>query len=322
MATALASFNQLKRDMGEAYPGGLLVIDEMDAGLHPHAIERLAKALKTYAKQLELQIIATTHSPRLIAAVHPDGDGNANAPDKVIYLLDTKFPRLPTDQSLGAILTDMAMTPDEKKPTRRMKPTLAVYFEDDEAVQFFSGLIPAAKKSALSKRNGVRFKWIALGISGSHLVKLPDKDPLFLDRVLIVDADTAVTQDALARGNTVKLPKVPGTTGVARSLENTIKQFLRDISNTSNGPLRNALLALNTKNPTSDKVHVSFFQDGDGDSTERTRTKAWWKKHWTKLKSWGVLTQWAVVYKTEVDKFEAALEAAVARTSSRLRDKG
>ena len=84
MATALASFNQLKRDMGDAYPGGLLLIDEMDAGFHPHAIGRLAKSLKTYANRLNLQIIATTHSPRLIGAVHPDGDGNANAPDKVI----------------------------------------------------------------------------------------------------------------------------------------------------------------------------------------------------------------------------------------------
>jgi predicted ATPase len=321
MATALASFNQLKRDMGVAYPGGLLVIDEMDVGLHPHAIERLAKSLKTYAKQLELQIVATTHSPRLIEAVHPDGDGNANAPDKIVYLLDTKFPTLPIDQSLRAILNDMAMTPEGKKPTRKVKPTLAIYFEDDEAAQFFSGLIPAAKMSALSKKNGVRFKRIALGISGSHLVKLPEKDPLFLNRVLIVDADTPVPQDASARGNTVKLPKVPGTTGVARSLENTIKQFLRDISNTPNGPLRKALLALNTQNPTSDKVHVNFFQDGDGNSTERTRTKAWWKRHWTKLRNWGVIEQWSVVYKAEVDRFEAAFEAAVVSTVIRLKNK-
>lgn len=73
-------------------------------------------------------------------------------------------------------------------------------------------------------------------------VKLPEKDPLFLDRLLIVDADTTVPQDAAARGNIVKLPNVPGTTGVARSLENTVKQFLRDISNTPEGPLHNALL--------------------------------------------------------------------------------
>jgi predicted ATPase len=321
MATALASFNQLKRDMGDAYPGGLLVIDEMDVGFHPHAIERLAKSLKSYANQLNLQIIATTHSPRLIEAVHPDGDGNSNAPDKVIYLLDTKYPRLAIDQSLRAMLSDMAMTPDDEKPTMRAKPTLAVYFEDDEAAQFCAILIPTTKKAVLSKKYGVRINWIPLGIGGSHLVKLPEKDPLFLDRVLIVDADTTVPQDAAARGNTVKLPNVPGTTGVARSLENTTKQFLRDISNTPDGPLRKALLDLNTPNPTSDKVHVNFFQDGDGESTKREKTKIWWKKHWTKLRNWGVIAQWAVVYKTEVDKFEAAFEAAVARTASRLKDK-
>lgn len=321
MATALASFNQLKRDMGDAYPGGLLVIDEMDVGFHPHAIERLAKSLKSYANQLNLQIIATTHSPRLIEAVHPDGDGNVNAPDKVIYLLDTKYPRLAIDQSLRAMLSDMAMTPDEENPTRKAKPTLAVYFEDDEAAQFCAILIPATKKTGLSKKYGVRINWIPLGIGGSHLVKLPEKDPLFLDRVLIVDADTTVPQDAAARGNTVKLPNVPGTTGVARSLENTTKQFLRDISNTPDGPLRKALLDLNTPNPTSDKIHVNFFQDGDGESTKREKTKIWWKKHWTKLRNWGVIAQWAVVYKTEVDKFEADFEAAVARTASRLKDK-
>jgi predicted ATPase len=321
MATALASFNQLKRDMGDAYPGGLLVIDEMDVGFHPHAIERLAKSLKSYANQLNLQIIATTHSPRLIEAVHPDGDGNANAPDKVIYLLDTKYPRLAIDQSLRAILSDMAMTPDEEKPTRKAKPALAVYFEDEEAAQFCASLISTTKKAVLSKKYGVRINWIPLGIGGSHLVKLPEKDPIFLDRVLIVDADTPVPQGAAARGNTVKLPSVPGTTGVARSLENTTKQFLRDISNTPYGPLRKALLDLNTPNPTSDKVHVNFFQDGDGESTKREKTKIWWKKHWTKLRNWGVIAQWAVVYKTEVDKFEAAFEAAVARTASRLKEK-
>jgi hypothetical protein len=219
------------------------------------------------------------------------------------------------------MLSDMAMTPDEEKPTRKAKPTLAVYFEDDEAAQFCACLIPTTKKAVLSKKYGVRINWIPLGIGGSHLVKLPAKDPLFLERVLIVDADITVPQDAAARGNIVKLPNVPGTTGVARSLENTTKQFLRDISNAPDGPLRNALLDLNTPNPTSDKIHVNFFQDGDGESTKREKTKIWWKKHWTKLRNWGVIAQWAVVYKAEVDKFEAAFEAAVARTASRLKDK-
>lgn len=319
IATALASFNQLKRDMGDGYPGGLLVIDEMDVGFHPHAIQRLVKKLKTYATRLDLQIIATTHSPRLIEAVHPDGDGNAKSPDSVVYLLDTKHPRLAPDQSLRAMLSDMAMLPDDEKPAIKSKPTLAVYFEDDEAAQFCESLIPSTKKTSLSKKYSIRINLIPLGIGGSHLINLPKKDPIFLDRVLIVDADTSISNDATARGNTVKLPNVPGTTGVARSLENTIKQFLRDISNARSGPLHEALLKLNTVNPSSDKIHVNFFQDGSGDSTERTKTKAWWTKHWPKLKKWGVIQQWAAVYQPQTDAFEVAFENAVAHTTARLK---
>ena len=321
IATSLASFNQLKREMGNDYPGGLLVIDEMDAGFHPHAIERLVKSLKTYANRLDLQIIATTHSPRLIEAVHPDGDGNAKAPDCVIYLLDTQHPRRASDQSLRAILADMSMRPDDEKPIRKKKPTLGVYFEDDEAAQFCASLITTGKKAALAKKYGVSINWIPLGIGGSHLVKLPSKDPLFLDRVLIVDADTNIPNDAVARGNTIKLPNVPGSTGVARSLENTIKQFLRNISAAQDGPMHHALLSLSTTNPSSDKVYVNFFQDGSGNSTERTKAKAWWTKHWPKLKRWGVIEHWATVYKAEADAFEVAFENAVAHTAARVKKK-
>ncbi len=140
-----------------------------------------------------------------------------------------------------------------------------------------------------------------------------------MDRVLIVDAATTVPNAAAARGNTVKLPNVPGTRGVARSLENTIKQFLRDISAAQDGSLHEALLALNTVNPSSDKIHVNFFPDGSGDSTERTKTKAWWTKHWPKLKRWGVIQQWATVYQAEVDAFEVAFENAVAHTAARVK---
>lgn len=321
IATSLASFNQLKRDMGADYPGGLLVIDEMDVGFHPHAIGRLVKSLKTYASRLELQIIATTHSPSLIEAVHPDGAGNVKSPDSVVYLLDTKHPRLAPDQSLRAVLSDMAMVPDDEKPAKRTKPILAVYFEDDEAAQFCAALISTKKKAALSKKYGVRINWIPLGIGGTHLVKLPEKDPIFMDRILVVDADTHVSNDAAARGNTVKLPSVPGASGVGRSLENTIKKFLRDMSDALDGPQHDALLRLNTVNPSSDKIHVNFFQDGSGESTKRESCKAWWKKYWPKLNKWNVIEQWAEVYKAEVDGFEAAFEHAVAHTSARIKKK-
>lgn len=49
IATALASFKKLQRTLGDAYEGGLLIIDEIDAGFHPHAQIQLLDQLKSRA---------------------------------------------------------------------------------------------------------------------------------------------------------------------------------------------------------------------------------------------------------------------------------
>lgn len=59
IVTALASFYRLKRSLGADYYGGLLVIDELDAGFHPHAINILIAELRKAADDLDLQIVAT-----------------------------------------------------------------------------------------------------------------------------------------------------------------------------------------------------------------------------------------------------------------------
>lgn len=318
IATALASFNRLFREQGDAYPGGLLVIDELDVGFHPHAIDRLVQALKTHANRLSLQIIATTHSPRLIEAVHPEGGGNQNAPDKVIYLLDTRRPRLAEDQSLIAILDDMALRQDEDAAPKAKKPVLGVYFEDPEGAQFCKALIPPAKRAALSRKLGIQIKLIPLGVGGSSIVGLPDKDPIFKDRVLIVDADTPIPQKAVARGNTIKLPCHKGAHGTDRSPENVMKIFLRATATADEGPMREALMRFRVANPTSDKVLNAFFSENSSSSTQREASKGWWVKHWYKLNKWGVLHVWADSHANEATAFVEAFEAAVTSVARRI----
>jgi hypothetical protein len=318
IATALASFNYLARELKENYPGGLLVIDEIDVGFHPHAIDRLIKSLKTHANKLSLQIIATTHSPRLIEAVHPEGGGNNNAPDKVVYLLDTKYPRLADDQSLAAILDDMSLRQDDSAPTRVRKPVLGVYFEDQEGLQLCEALIPAAKRGALGRKLGVQIKLIPLGVGGSNLIALPEKDPIFKDRVLIVDADTSIPKTAAARGNTIKFPCHKGASGTDRSPENMIKIFLRATASASEGPLREALLRFDVSNPTSDKVISTFFADSSSASSQRGASKGWWKAHWNKMQRWGVLREWIRHHSQEATDFVGAFEAAVTKTAQRI----
>lgn len=45
IALALASFQKISREWAQ-YPGGLLIVDEIDAGLHPHAIGKLVTELR------------------------------------------------------------------------------------------------------------------------------------------------------------------------------------------------------------------------------------------------------------------------------------
>lgn len=318
IATALASFNRLKREWCNDYPGGLLVIDELDAGFHPHAIDRLVKELKTQANHLSLQIIATTHSPRLIEAVHPDGGGNKDAPDAVVYLLDTKHPRLAEDQSLTAVLDDMALRKSGDIRTKSpKKPLLCVYFEDAEGEQFCNELMPRNKRTALGRKYGVRIKLIPLGIGGSNLIKLPEKDPIFKDRVLIVDADTGIPKNAAAHGNALKLPCARDARGTDRSPENTIRKFLQDIANPANATPHVSLRKFNITNPTTDKVSNTFFS-GDA-SGQRDSSKNWWRKHLEDIKKWGVVSVWADFYPSEADDFTNAFEAAVSKTAKRLK---
>ena len=60
--TAILSFKHLKSKLGDKYQGGLLLIDELDATLHAKAKERLIETLFDISQELNIQIVATTHS--------------------------------------------------------------------------------------------------------------------------------------------------------------------------------------------------------------------------------------------------------------------
>lgn len=62
----LWSFRELKTELGDEYHGGILCIDELDASLHPGAQKLLLDHLLSVSKELDLQIVFTTHSLSLI----------------------------------------------------------------------------------------------------------------------------------------------------------------------------------------------------------------------------------------------------------------
>lgn len=63
---ALFSFKRLKEKYPDAYEGGILAIDELDATMYPASQVELIKVLRKYASELKLQILFTTHSLTLL----------------------------------------------------------------------------------------------------------------------------------------------------------------------------------------------------------------------------------------------------------------
>lgn len=62
----MLSFEELKRNLGEEFQGGLVVIDEIEATLHPAAQVKLYDYLYRKAKEIGIQVVFTTHSLHLL----------------------------------------------------------------------------------------------------------------------------------------------------------------------------------------------------------------------------------------------------------------
>ena len=314
IATAVASFRMLKRQWPN-YPGGALIIDELDAGFHPHAQGRLVAALKSAAKQLDLQIIATTHSTKMIEAVHPDGDGNINSPDSVVYLMDTSNPTVATGASLANILDDMSLTPPSL-PTKKIRKALKVYFEDDEAAAFFNKLMDQKVKRNVNKTLGVRIDPMPLGVGCTSLIALNKKDKYFDTVVIVVDADSPVRGNPAQVAHVVKLPGGVDGSGKGLSPERTIHSYLSDLVSNPAAHV-DAWNFLHGKMITADQIRTHFL-DGAWSMENRVAAKTWWANKAQLLEQFEVIELWKSQHSSLVNAFHMAFQNAATVVSSRL----
>lgn len=320
IALALASFKKLKREWND-YPGGLLIIDEIDSGLHPHAIGSLIKELKSQARKLSLQIIATTHSPKLIQAVHPESEPDNPAPiDSVIYIRDTGSPKMLPTPTLAQIINDMELTPPGLNSTLPKK--LKIYFEDDEAAAMFSAIAPAEVLEEIGSTYNVELEPLPLGLGCGNLSQLSEYDPYFMSVVIVLDADATFDRAnnknkniALLPGDKYTLPLVGDENkdiiGRPLSPERCLLQYILEIIN--NPDLHEATLErLNKIDVTTDQLRDHFIDGATKVLSKREQTKKWWKEKFQFIEAWGLLNEWVTDRPDEAKKFRADLHAAVA----------
>lgn len=309
IATALASFQMLQREWHE-YPGGLLIIDELDAGLHPHAIRRLVAKIQDVADRLDLQIIATTHSPVLIEALYTHANIRRSK-NSVSYLMDTSAPYVMKASGLQDILDDMDLiAPGIAASTK--PPKLRVYLEDNEAKEIFDLLITAQIKRQLGKDYGISIKSLSLGIGCDSLANLSSIDPRFQECIFALDADAPLKPKHLKHGNVMKLPGADG-----KSPERTMFAFILGLIQ-RRGDHKMTWDRLRLKNVSTDQLEMHLL-DGAGDLSDRKQAKKWWRNRAQHLKAWGIFKLWMDENPADVAQFRSDFDKAVNTVSKRLR---
>ncbi|CQJ05291.1 AAA family ATPase [Yersinia frederiksenii] len=140
---AIFSFKRLK-EVYTDYHGGILLIDEADAGLFPAAQVKLIEVLKKAAKDYNLQIIMTSHSPLIIEDIY-HLNKKAEKDYRTIYLTDSFGEiQVKNNYSWPEINADLLVKTIKVKDSL-LFPKINVYFEDREAFDLFRQIITENK---------------------------------------------------------------------------------------------------------------------------------------------------------------------------------
>lgn len=128
---SLLSFRRLKEKLGPLYAGGIIFVDELDAVLFPSAQKTLLEVLVEEAKQLSIQIIATTHSVSMLEGAMKS---KLKSDIRVVYLArEDEEVVVKNDLDYEAMRANLKITRAEcSKPQ--------IFLEDAVAVQFFKSI--------------------------------------------------------------------------------------------------------------------------------------------------------------------------------------
>ncbi len=95
----------------------LLIIDELEASLHPKAQRRLTKYLLTLSRKKRIQVVLSTHSPYVLEELPPEA----------------RILLVPNDQGAINIITNVSTEFSMSKVDDTDNPELYLYVEDKEA---------------------------------------------------------------------------------------------------------------------------------------------------------------------------------------------
>ena len=194
---ALLSFRRMKEELKDNYPGGILLIDEIETTLYPAAQHQLMHRLLRAAGDYDLQIVFTTHSTDTIRYMLNPREQTFYRSTEIVYLYKPKgaIEVCQEKSELPGIVADLEHSVREKAGKDRVN----VYLEDEEARLFFKGIVKSELRSelAISKCNsGAEF----------YGTLLENKFPEFKRSLIVLDGDKSTSSRLKRNRNVLFLP--------------------------------------------------------------------------------------------------------------------
>ena len=279
---SVLSFKRLKKSY-ERYEGGLLLIDEIDATLHPVAQIKLIQFLYKACKELDLQVVCTTHSVSLlediaIKIIHNTDNINnyevyylTNNNGPLVVLRNPEFPVMKSDLMLS-------------KPGQAINK-IPVYSEDDEGRWFLR---------KLTKKYGIFLNYINIRMGCTELISLNNNDPIYFSNVLFVlDGDVPEKNIEMSKlkDNIIKLP------GKVRP-EQIFYDYLIKLDSSSELWSIGAHIGFN-----KDSIIENGPESSKYKGKPREKYKEWFKENVIYFENLDVFDYWCEDNKEEVDEF-------------------
>lgn len=269
----LTYFRRLKTDFtteNKIWNGGLFLIDELDATMHPSAQIRLLKVLHDEAQFLNLQIIFTTHSLSLIKEFYKNRIYRKNDNNILYYLTNRNIDlEILQNPNYELIENDMLVT----DPATIKNKSIIVLTEDEEALWFAKQIL---SDSLLEK---ITLKSANLGCKS--LVKFyNDTYPALQKSLLLLDGDYIIEDSDKRKINLLCLPG-------AKSPEGVLYEFLKKLPYDHyllNNEVNLNQRTLNDFGPFSNKYEKQ--------RKEREKYKQWFKDNKSLLIQLNIMKYW------------------------------
>ena len=288
---AILSFKRLKTQLGNDWYGGLLVVDELDAALHPYAQNKLVDFLYRQAEEIGMQIVFTSHSLGLLEYITTKTEYNNASTINDYELVSVTNANGPVEvvqnPSFDAIYKELMAT--YYTPASRR---ISVFSEDDEARFFIKKLL---------EKYAIRFKLLDVSFGQDQLLKMLTDDFINFSQYIYIldgdvnDGDIEKYDQKVAPAKVGCILKLPGV----KRPEQVIWEYLDQLSydhafiKWGGRQMGYSKRSINESGPFSDKYN--------GYAKEREKFKKWFNDN-TQLVN-DVFDYWREDNKQSVEKF-------------------